>query len=73
LGAEGKDPFYGYGLLNIPAALSKVSPSITITNTTSTTANDFLDEEILFLGSFSMFLLLIISVVLFRVKKSNLL
>ncbi|MHA1941444.1 MAG: S8 family serine peptidase [Candidatus Hodarchaeales archaeon] len=73
LGTEGKDPFYGYGLLNIPAALSKVSPSITITNTTSTTANDFLDIGILFLGSFSMFLLLIISVVLFRVKKSNLL
>lgn len=71
LGTEGRDPYYGYGMLNIPAALMNISPSIPELNTTTTVLTNGFDIEIIFLGSFAMSILLIISVKLSRVKKSK--
>ncbi len=73
LGESGKDPYFGYGMLDIPAALVNISSSVSTGNTSSTTnAGTSIEGEIVFLGSFSLSVLLIIAVVLYRGKNSDL-
>ena len=44
LGEEGRDPFYGFGLLNISAVLSHITPD-NRTHTTTTTSTNIPDPE----------------------------
>lgn len=68
LGEVGRDPYYGYGLLDIPAALMNISPSIPETNTSPNITDTSLDPNAIFLGSLAISFLLVISIMLYRDK-----
>jgi len=63
LGEVGKDPIFGYGLLNIPVLLSKVTiPNTTSSITSSAIARTELNMPILF---FSYMILILLAVIIF--------